>query len=408
MGISLLHAELIIREHKFRPLPETVHLIGRQTVHLSYSRTIEILHEHGLIPAPVPIDVDRTTSYAIAAGQDFISDQTFFGLLGVMHVRAIDHSDFEGADIILDLNNPIPAEFAGTAQFVYGGSVLDNVFDPAAYIRNIARLMAPGARLIDQNIASFHFHPYLIASPAWYFDYFVLNGFDDCKVYFVQAGAITYLYGLELDADDSLIGDFGSAGLNSAFGVVVLAEKGVQSSWDRSPSQDQYRDATEWRLFRANLARMRGSGRRYELFGRPTSMDIARMPLRWSKSFRYLGAMKGANNRSFDGTIPPPLSQGLMIIAASYGLNWLGRAISRPGTVPLCVGNATEALAQVLNGRNGVTITIDVAMLGDPAPGLAKDLAVQYVYLEDPLKRLREVHIPPEAHGQQLQIPSFA
>jgi len=34
------------------------------------------------------------------------------------------------------------------------------------------------------------------------------------------------------------------------------------------------------------------------------------MPLRWSKSFRYLGAMKDANDRSFDGTIPPPLSQG--------------------------------------------------------------------------------------------------
>ena len=210
---------LSLASTEFRPLPETVHLIGRQTVQLSHRQMIEILHKHGLTPAPVPIDIDRTTSYAIASGQDFISDQTFFGLLGVERVRAIDHSDFEGADIILDLNNPIPAEFAGTAQFVYGGSVLDNVFDPAAYIRNIACLMASGARLIDQNVASFHFHPYLIPSPAWYFDYFVLNGFDDCKVYFVQAGAITYLYGLELDADDSLIGDFGSARLQLPFGV---------------------------------------------------------------------------------------------------------------------------------------------------------------------------------------------
>jgi len=31
IGYFALHAELIIREHKFRPLPETVHLIGRQT-----------------------------------------------------------------------------------------------------------------------------------------------------------------------------------------------------------------------------------------------------------------------------------------------------------------------------------------------------------------------------------------
>ena len=153
---------------------------------------------------------------------------------------------------------------------------------------------------------------------------------------------------------------------------------------------------------------MRGSARCYELFGRPTPMDIARMPLRWSKSFRYLGAMKDANDRSFDGTIPPPPTTGLKIVAASYGLNWLGRTMSRPGTVPLCVGNVTEALSQMLNGRNGVTMTVDVAMLGDPAPELPKELAVQYVYLEDPLKRLREVSIPPEAHGRQLQIPTFA
>jgi hypothetical protein len=52
----------IIREHKFRPLPKTVHLIGRQTVQLSHRQMIEILHKHGLTPAPVPIDIDHCAS----------------------------------------------------------------------------------------------------------------------------------------------------------------------------------------------------------------------------------------------------------------------------------------------------------------------------------------------------------
>jgi hypothetical protein len=107
-----------------------------------------------------------------------------FLLLGVEKIRAIDHFDFEGADIILDLNEPISADLAGTAEFICGGSVLDNVFDPAIYIKNIARLLASGGRLIDQNLISVHFHPYLIASPAWYFDYFILNWFADCEVYY--------------------------------------------------------------------------------------------------------------------------------------------------------------------------------------------------------------------------------
>jgi hypothetical protein len=211
-----------------------------------------------------------------------------------------------------------------------------------------------------------------------------------------------------LDADDSLIGDFGSAGFNSAFGVVILAEKDAQSSWDRSPSQDQYRDATEWKF----VPRKFGAHTRLRTLPRvirpphahrfsPDAAAVEQIvPLPWRDEGRERSEL-----RRNDSAFTEP---GLMIIAASYGLNWLGRAVSRPGTVPLCVGNVTEALSQMLNGRNGVTMTVDFAMLGDPAPELPKELAVQYVYLEDPLKRLREVRIPPEAHGRQLQIPTFA
>lgn len=404
MGISALHAELIIREHKFRPLPKTIHLIGRQTVALRYEQIVDILDRHGIRPASVAIETDRSTSFAIASGLDFITDTTFFGLLGVETIRAIDHSAFEGADIILDLNKPLPTAIAESAEFVYGGSVLDNVFDPASYIKNIARLLAPGGRLIDQNIASFHFHPYLIAAPAWYFDYFVLNHFDDCKIYFQQG---LHLYGLDFDADDPFISDFGSSGIGSPFGVTIIAEKGVQSSCDRVPSQDQYRDAAEWAEFRTSLRRVTGSTRHYETFSCPTAADLARVPLRWSKSFRYLGALKSASERSFDGVIPRPAQEGLKIMEASYGLNLIGQPMLRPGILPLCAGNATDTLSSLMNGQNGVLTTVDVTLLGDPAPGLAKELVVFYVYLEDPARKLREVRVSAEAHGQQLSIPPF-
>ena len=407
MGISFFHAELIMREHKFRPLPKTVHLIGRQTVQLSHRQVIEMLDGHGITPCPVPIEIDRSTSYAVASEQDFISDATFFGLLGVERLRAIDHSDFEGADIILDLNKPIPDELAGTAEFVYSGSVLDNVFDPAAYIRNLARLMAADGRLIDQNIASFHFHPYLIASPAWYFDFFVINDFADCKLYMIQSGAPTHIYGLSVDPADPFTTDLGSAGIGVPFGVAIIAEKRPQSSWDRVPSQDQYRAAAEWVAFRANLDRMQNSQRQFEIFASPSAADLARVPLRWSKSFRYLGVLKAGGQTGFDGTIPEPMQKGLKIVEASYGLNLLGQPMSRPGIVPLCVGNVTDALSQRLNGQNGATITVDVAQLGDPAPDLAKELVVWYLYLEDRLRTLYEVRLAAEAHGKQLQIPAY-
>jgi len=92
---------------------------------------------------------------------------------------------------------------------------------------------------------------------------------------------------------------------------------------------------------------------------------------------------------------------------ASYGLNLIGQPMLRPGILPLCAGNATDTLSSLMNGQNGVLTTVDVTLLGDPAPGLAKELVVFYVYLEDPARKLREVRVSAEAHGQQLSIPPF-
>ena len=215
--------------------------------------------------------------------------------------------------------------------------------------------------------------------------------------------ATTHIYGLIVDPADPFTTDLGSAGIGVPFGVAIIAEKGPESSWDRVPSQDQYRAAAEWAAFRANLDRMKKSQRQLETFASPSAGDLARVPLRWSKSFRYLGVLKTGDQTNFDGTIPEPAQKGLKILEASYGLNLLGQPMSRPGIVPLCVGNVTDALSQLLNGRNGATIAVDVVQLGDPAPDLAKELIVRYIYLEDPAKILREVRVPAEAHGRELR-----
>jgi hypothetical protein len=405
MGIAAFHADLIVREHKFRPLPPTVHLLGRQTVQVPFEHLLGLFRQNGVDPLPVDIQIDRATHVAVMSGQEFITDTTFFGMLGVKEVRAIDHSDFEGADIILDLNLPIPEELAGQVRFLYGGSVLDNVFDPATYVKNVGRLLAPGGRLIDQNLGSFHLHPYSVVSPAWYFDYFTLNRFDDCKIYLIHAGPVTHVYGLTVDPGDPFICDFGNVGNGWPLGVVLIAEKGAASTWQRVPSQDQYRDAGEWAEYRNHLGRISASPRMYNVYGAPTPEDLAKLPLRWSRSFRFLGTTKPGGEPQFDGTLPAPAQTGIKIIEASYGLNLVGQKLLAPGLLPLCAGNVTDQLAALFNADSGGELTVDVALLGDPAPQMGKDLRVSYIYLHDPERRLREVYIPAEAHGTRLAIP---
>jgi len=409
MGIAPFHAEVIIREHKFRPLPKTVHLLGRQTVQLDYAQALRLLEKNGIEPVETQIEFDHSTHLATASGNEYISDRMFFGLLGVESVRAIDHSDYEGADIILDLNQPIPESLEGSADFLYGGSVLDNIFDPASYLKNMARILRPGGRLIDQNLASFNLHPYVVVSPAWLYDYFVINNFADCKIYFLQSGVLNHVYGMEVQVDQEFICDMGNAPISSPFATIVVAEKSGASTWNRIPSQDQYRARDEWDAYRSNMRAMQASSRRYALFSAPSVEELSKVSLRRTKSFAYLGLFSAFDEREPlrdpSAAFRELPNRGLRILEATYGLNVLAEAMPRPGILPLCRGNVTETIAGIFNGRPRGEFVVDFRYFGDPAPEKGKDLTVLYYHLDDPEQRVRTVYLPAEAHGKTLSIP---
>src|SRR6185312_10673187 len=88
-----------------------------------------------------------------------------------------------GAEVIHDLTKPLPDHLKGIADFVIDGSTLDNTFNPALTIKNYADLLKPGGRLLTTNNCSNDHNPYVIIPPLWYLDYFLANGFADCKVY---------------------------------------------------------------------------------------------------------------------------------------------------------------------------------------------------------------------------------
>jgi SAM-dependent methyltransferase len=412
MSITLFHADLIVREHLYKPLPATVHLLGRQTILFDEETALKLLKRYGIAPVKTEAVLDIATIGAQAmGGRGYITDTTFFRMLSVKEVKAIDHSDYEGAEIIVDLNRPLPDALADSADFIFGGSVLDNIFDPATYIKNITRLLKEGGRLIDHNTYGFHSHPYLLASPAWYYDYYVMNRFADCKIYFIEVSSITQVYALNVETDDSIICDFGSASLANRCDIVVIAEKGAQSSWNEVPSQDQYRGEEEWSRYRANLVALKKSPRPQLAFNSPSPAQLEKHPLRRIKSLPYLGCyIPFAPNDYVPGKDPMQAAApktGIRVIEATYGWNIQRADIKTPGVFPLCRGNVTEKLAHLMDGNDGAQIVLNVELMGDPAPGLGKDLHVTYYYANDPERRLRDIYIAAEAHGHALTIPPF-
>jgi hypothetical protein len=264
MGLGHHAVEALIREHKTRPIQGDVVLIGRQAVYFTPEEILALLREHDLKAAIVPVDdigIDRNTLNRAPgqAARDLITDSTLFRLLGVPKILALDHSDYEGAEIIHDLTKPIPDRLRGSADFIVDGSTLDNVFDPAMAVRNLAGMLRPGGRLVTANMYSNHYEPYAILSPLWYLDYFVTNGFADCKVYIlVIPNEPTTINVFTINTDSLLDPE----GVVSAFtsphmmGTLVIAEKGLASTSELVPAQQHYRSHADWSRYRESLRAM--------------------------------------------------------------------------------------------------------------------------------------------------------
>ncbi len=289
MAIAPYVAEAIIREHKYRPIRGEVVLLGRQTMQFSPQHAADMVRAAGLLPAAVLDDdsvIDRRTWRA--QGHRYIRDDAFFRLLGVPAIRALDHSSYEGAEIIHDLNRPVPSELENTADFILDGSTLDNLFSPSTAIHNVARMLRPKGRFISVNMQSFHADSYSLTNPYWFLDFFTVNGFADCRVYVTTHGDRGELNVYAVDP---------TARRDRAFrplevtGVLVFAEKAANSTWEGIPSQRYYSapDDVEARI---------AAGRRFAASGRPELL-FSIHPKPFSR-LRHIQQVLLAENRTVD------------------------------------------------------------------------------------------------------------
>src|SRR5262249_44153900 len=156
----------------------------------------------------------------------------------------------------------------GKFDFIYNGSVLDNVFDPAACIRNISRMLKPDAVVFHYEGAVHASPAYLKFTPDWFFDYYAINRFADFQTFWV-----TYRDGNEHRDPWDLIewsaftGDEPDWRLTMPMRheggamVVAVAQNSPTASIDRTPLQNIYRSNEHAPYIEAHR-RFAASGRR--------------------------------------------------------------------------------------------------------------------------------------------------
>ena len=179
MGIDLNCGQLLIKAHRSGVSFKNMGTLGRQRLLGDRDVLVSLLRGSGY---DVSVDLARklrnpATEYA----------EDFFRLLGAERISAIDFSDFEGAQILHDMNYPVPNSLIDSFDLVVDGGTLEHIFDLPTSLRNAARMVRPNGWFISlTQTNNFCGHGFYQFSPELFYRFFCPNnGYEteDCLIW---------------------------------------------------------------------------------------------------------------------------------------------------------------------------------------------------------------------------------
>jgi SAM-dependent methyltransferase len=154
--------------------------------------------------------------------------------------------DYEGAEIVQDLNEELQPKYHHIADFIFNGSCLDNLFDPATAMKSISKMLRPRGRVVHIEHGSPIQSAFVCYSPEWFFNYYAINNYTDCQIFVCSFGVslqnswvVNRWVPFEQQGDQ-----FTPMPLNMGVGDfvnIVVAEKGDDSTDTKIPIQSCYR-----------------------------------------------------------------------------------------------------------------------------------------------------------------------
>ena len=171
MGFDTKATQFLLAARALGVSFERTATIGRQRLFVTPSWLYRWLRRFGF-------RVDRRGAARLLSESEGFAE-AFLCFLGARNVVSVDASGYEGASLILDLNEPIPADAEGAFTSVVDAGSLEHVFDFPAAVRNCMRMVAVGGHFLSvtvtNNMAGHGFYQF---SPELFYRVFARqNGF---------------------------------------------------------------------------------------------------------------------------------------------------------------------------------------------------------------------------------------
>lgn len=181
MGITYCDAMMLWSAKKRGVTFDRVLSVGHQCLYLHRRELTFLKGEYRTATGSsgTPLDGYRWGDYA----DGFLS-----GFLEASAVTVLDMSDYEGADILHDLNTPVPTSWHGQYDVVIDGGSLEHIFNVPCAIANLGNLLKVGGTVFITTPANNQMgHGFYQFSPELMFRVFsAANGFSLRNVWLVE------------------------------------------------------------------------------------------------------------------------------------------------------------------------------------------------------------------------------
>jgi hypothetical protein len=125
--------------------------------------------------------------------------RSLFALLGI-ECDFVDIVASRGFEIVLDLNQPAPAEMEGRYDIVYDGGTMEHCFNVGQVMRNIFGFARVGGFIVHVNPINYYNHGFFNFNPTFYHDWYAQSGNTIMSPFYAMHGPVLESRLLPLDA----------------------------------------------------------------------------------------------------------------------------------------------------------------------------------------------------------------
>jgi hypothetical protein len=245
MGLSKPALRFLARTACRKPVQGSWLTLGRQCVYATLAQFTQVCREEGVLPRELPANCSPWTNIPSWQNSPLArntSDQAVLRALGAEEVLALDYADFEGAELVYDLNQPVPQSWWDRFHGILDSGTLEHVFAVPTALANLARMLRVGGRVIHispcNNFANHGFYQF---SPTLLADFYEANAFTDLQVFVAEETGVDHqssfwdLFEIDPRRQPVLMTS------RRRLLLIVVAEKTAASTADRPPLQTYYR-----------------------------------------------------------------------------------------------------------------------------------------------------------------------